>query len=148
MATANTFVPYVGSLAAPFAIVSGDGTTIPQSAIANSQGTPREGVLRWVLHLISPNTVTNDDHEFVITVPIPEAIPFDAAIAAAGINAVFPLLTLASTDAAIDAAFAKGVAVNDFDIANRTLEIIVNLQQVASAGSWDLVIDFCHSAVN
>lgn len=148
MPTANTFAPIVGSLDAPFAIVSGDGTTIPRSAAAGVQGDPRPGVLRWVLLLDTPDATAFVDDQFSVTVPIPEDLDLDANILANGVNSIFPLVNVVAGNASIAGFFDAGVAMAGVDVANRTVTVLVTVSSVAQNGEWTLTIDFCHSAVN
>ncbi|MFB3094406.1 MAG: hypothetical protein ACE10O_00935 [Candidatus Acidiferrales bacterium] len=148
MPTANAFVPLVGSFDAPFAIVSGDGTTIPRDTAANTQGDPRPGVLRWVLLLITPDATQDGDDEFNITVPIPEDFDLDANILVTGANSVFPSLSLTAGSAGVAGFFVAGAQTTVVDVPNRTVTVAVTVDNVAQVGGWILEIDFCHSAVN
>ncbi len=148
MPTANTFIPIVGSIAAPFAIITGDGSTVPRSGAANEQGDPRPGVLRWVLLLTTPDPTANNDDEFNITIPLPEAIDLDATIFANGVNSVFPTFNIVPGSPSVAAALHIGVITSAVDVANRTVTVAVTVENAASAGTWTLEIDFCHSAVN
>jgi hypothetical protein len=143
MATANTFIPIVGQLDAPFAITSGNDSPILRSADPALQGDPRPGVLRWVLLLVTPDPTADSDNNFRVTVPVPEAI--DMSEVATELNTVVPLVSVSPTSSASAVA---GATLSGLDPVARTITVTVDIEQVATNSSYNLVIDFCHSAIN
>lgn len=150
MTTLWKYTPVLGDFSSPlFSVTNNADLAIPRDDASDVQGTPRPGVLKWFLSLVTSDpTDGSDDESIKITVPTPFAFTADD-ITTKG-NSLLPLVTIVPENAAV---YTQKVFVESFlpvvDEDGCRVVITVTVGAAAAAAlNPAVIIDFSHSSIN